>query len=348
MLALRNISISYDHKPLLTDISIQLAAGETLALLGPSGSGKTTLLRIIAGLEQPESGDVFWDQTSLRAVPPDQRKFGLVFQDYALFPHLDVAGNIGFGLRMRGIPAPEIHATIEEMLNLVNLPGCERRRVDSLSGGEQQRVALARALAIRPRMLMLDEPLSALDRELRRELAGEIKRILRLARIPAIYVTHDQEEAFSIASRIAILHAGRILQDGSPEDIFYHPAAGWIAEFLGVGTVIVGTVVKIKPLQVRTRLGGFTLSEKVPRLRLNQKIRLLLRPENGKLERIAKRGTLWKAGTVQDIRRQGTWNRVLVSLADGFHVSCDTRQPMPIGTSVWWYPGEVQYIESEE
>ena len=234
MLALKNIHKSYEGKPLLKAISFDVAHGETLCLLGPSGSGKSTLLRIISGLENAEVGDVYWDGESLAGVPSHERNFGLIFQDYALFPHLNVFENVAFGLKMQKIPKVAIQQRIAETLKQVHLTGFDSRRVTELSGGEQQRVALARALAPRPRLLMFDEPLGALDRRLREYLIVEIREILRESGMPAIYVTHDQAEAFALADRVMLLNDGEIVQSGSPEEIMDQPASAWVAEFLGV------------------------------------------------------------------------------------------------------------------
>jgi ABC-type Fe3+/spermidine/putrescine transport system ATPase subunit len=344
MLTARNLKLSFDGKPLIENVSFQISEGETLALLGPSGSGKTTLLRIIAGLEQAESGEVYWDNLSLQEIPPDNRNFGLVFQDYALFPHLDVAGNIGFGLRTRGVAHADVNRTVSDILRLINLSGWERRRVNSLSGGEQQRVALGRALATQPRLLMLDEPLSALDRMLREELIVEIGRILRHSRVPAIYVTHDQEEAFSIATRVAILHEGRILQEGTPAEITAHPATGWIAEFLGLGTVVCGRVVKKRPLVVKTILGQFSFPERRASPAVGRTVRVLVRPEEGVLRRTNPHDPAWKSATVKNIRTRGIWDRLFLSISEDLTVTCDVKRPVPIGTNVWWRPGKVQYL----
>ncbi|NCP15641.1 ABC transporter ATP-binding protein, partial [bacterium] len=205
MLQLLDISKDYENKPLLRGISFTVTANETVCLLGASGSGKSTLLRIIAGLEPPDQGTVRWEERDLASVPAHLRNFGLVFQDYALFPHLSVFENIAFGLRMQNLPRPEIEQRVREAVAQVNLTGFEKRGVSDLSGGEQQRVALARALAPRPRLLMLDEPLGALDRALRERLQGELRGILHATGVPAIYVTHDQEEAFAIADRVLLL-----------------------------------------------------------------------------------------------------------------------------------------------
>jgi ABC-type Fe3+/spermidine/putrescine transport system ATPase subunit len=234
MLELRRISKTYEGKPLLLDVSLLVASGETICLLGASGSGKSTLLRIIAGLESPEAGQVCWNGQEIASLPPHLRDFGLVFQDYALFPHLDVFDNVAFGLRMRETPKDAIETRVRESLELVNLRGFESRRVTELSGGEQQRVALARALAPRPRLLMFDEPLGALDRTLKDDLLHELRAILHRTKIPAIYVTHDQQEAFAIAQKVMLLHDGVIVQSGSPDEVRANPVNAWVADFLGV------------------------------------------------------------------------------------------------------------------
>lgn len=242
MLELQDIHKSYEQALLLRGVSFSASPGETVCLLGASGSGKSTLLRIIAGLENPEEGRVLWEGEDLAPLPAHRRNFGLVFQDYALFPHLSVAGNVAFGLRMQALPSQEIELRVSSMLEKVNLKGFEARRITELSGGEQQRVALARALATRPRLLMFDEPLGALDRVLKDDLLDELRRVLHESGIPAIYVTHDQAEAFAIANRILLLHEGRIVQEGTPEEVCARPVSVWAARFLGVGNIIEGRV----------------------------------------------------------------------------------------------------------
>jgi len=249
VLEVREISKTYEGKPLLKKISFVVGTGETVCLLGKSGSGKSTLLRIIAGLEEPEAGHVLWDRFDLTFAPPHLRDFGLVFQDYALFPHLNLYDNVAFGLKMRRMAQEEISRRVASSLETVNMSGFEMRNVTDLSGGEQQRVALARALAPRPRLLMFDEPLGALDRGLREELLNELRSILQQTDIPAIYVTHDQEEAFAIADRVLILHDGDILREGTPVDVWANPGSAWVAEFLGLGAVIVGTVINQDKVQ---------------------------------------------------------------------------------------------------
>ena len=234
MLKISNITKTYDDTPLLRGISLTMDAGEIVCLLGPSGSGKTTLLRIIAGLEQPERGEVFFDGQNLRGVPSHQRGVGLMFQDLALFPHKNVFANVAFGLQMQNASRDEIRARVDETLELVGLSGFAERNVNDLSGGEQQRVALARALAPRPKLLMFDEPLGALDRILREQLVAELRAILKRIGMAALYVTHDQDEAFTIADRVAIIHDGCIEQIGTPEAIYRAPVNAFVARFLGL------------------------------------------------------------------------------------------------------------------
>jgi ABC-type Fe3+/spermidine/putrescine transport system ATPase subunit len=262
MLEVHHISKSYGGKPILDNISFHVDTGETICLLGASGSGKSTLLRIIAGLESTDSGFVSFDGQDLTPTPAHLRAFGLVFQDYALFPHLNVRDNVAFGLRMRRLPENEIAERVASSLAMVNLGGFEERQVTDLSGGEQQRVALARALATRPRLLMFDEPLGALDRTLREDLLNELRSILHRTSVPAIYVTHDQEEASAIADRLMILHDGTILREGAPAEVWANPASAFVARFLGLGNVIEGEVKSEKideKWKVESVIGEFTV-----------------------------------------------------------------------------------------
>ncbi|NOH01617.1 MAG: ABC transporter ATP-binding protein [Chloroflexi bacterium] len=258
MLELRNVVKSYEGKPLLTNISFTVSQGETICLLGASGSGKSTILRMIAGLEFPERGAILLNNLDLAQTPPHLRDFGLVFQDYGLFPHLNVFDNIAFGLKMRNVSVDEIKQRVSALLEQVNLSGFDARKVTDLSGGEQQRVALARALAPSPRLLMFDEPLGALDRSLKEDLLNEIRGILHKTKIPAIYVTHDQEEAFAIADRILVLHEGTIIRDAAPQEIWRDPQFAAVAKLLGIGNVIEGEVIAAD--KVKTIYGTFNLN----------------------------------------------------------------------------------------
>ena len=257
MLEVQNIFKSYDGRTLLKDISFQVGVGETVCLLGASGSGKSTLLRIIAGLEFADSGQILFNEHELANMPPHLRDFGLVFQDYALFPHLDVYDNVAFGLKMRHFTQEEIGKRVADSLEMVNLTGFEKRQVTDLSGGEQQRVALARALAPRPRLLMFYEPLGALDRTLREDLLNELRMILHQTEIPAIYVTHDQEEAFAIADRLLILQDRVIIREGTPSNVWSNPDSAFVARFLGLGNVIDGKY--SGKSSVETNVGTFTV-----------------------------------------------------------------------------------------
>jgi len=310
MLELKNIQKTYENQPLLSGISFSVSAGETVCLLGASGSGKSTLLRIIAGLEQPLDGQVFWKGSDLRAVPPHQRRFGLVFQDYALFPHLTVAENIAFGLKMSHVPKKEIELRVAECLRLVNLAGFDDRRVTELSGGEQQRVALARALAPRPRLVMFDEPLGALDRSLRDRLLVDLRGILHEANIPSIYVTHDQEEAFAISDRILLLHQGVIERKGSPEEIVAHPGSAWAARFLDLGNVIIGK--SLGGRWVQTDIGKFELACETA-AGVGESVSLLIRPE----QVLGSRTGISLEGCVADVLFQKT--RFRVALENGLY-----------------------------
>lgn len=292
MLEIRSITKSYEGQPLLKDVSFSVDVGETICLLGASGSGKSTLLRIIAGLEQPESGFVLWDGADLAPTPPHARDFGLVFQDYALFPHLTVFDNVAFGLRMRNQPKGEIQNRVTESLETVNLRGFEFRRVTDLSGGEQQRVALARALATRPRLLMFDEPLGALDRSLKEDLLNELRAILHHTDIPAIYVTHDQEEAFAIADRILLLHEGIIIREGTPAQVWNDPQSAWVARFLNVGNVVIGKMKdKSGKMKVHTDFGVFEVECKHQHAE-GDEVALLLKPSAG---------GIWIQARVEDV-----------------------------------------------
>jgi thiamine transport system ATP-binding protein len=238
MLQVEGAVVKFGDRRALDEVDLELQSAETVAVLGPSGSGKTTLLRVVGGLQRLDGGRICWDGHDLANVAAHERHFGLMFQEYALFPHRDVAGNVEFGLQMAAVDRAERARRVEEVLDLVGLSALRTRRVASLSGGEQQRVALARALAVSPRLLMLDEPLGALDRVWRRRLLAEIRAILDRSALAALYVTHDHEEAFAVANRVAIMRDGRVVQVGAPADVWRAPADAWIATFLGFGSVV--------------------------------------------------------------------------------------------------------------
>lgn len=242
ILVVENLSARYEGRNLLQQISFELSEGEILCLLGPSGSGKTTLLRLIAGLESEIRGRVLFRGRDMHDVPPHRRNFGMMFQEYALFPHKNVSENIAFGLEMQKLPPSAVTARVAEMLELVGLEAHAAKRIDEVSGGERQRVALARSLAPKPELLLLDEPLGSLDRSLRDRLAGDIREILNQLDVTAIFVTHDQTEAFGIADKVAILENSHLQQIDRPEIIYRKPATASVAAFLGFKNILQGTL----------------------------------------------------------------------------------------------------------
>jgi spermidine/putrescine ABC transporter ATP-binding subunit len=238
LLSVRGLTVRFGATTALDALDLDIHAGEMFVLLGASGSGKTTLLRAVAGFVRPDAGQIELDGADLGTLPPHKRPVNTMFQSYALFPHLNVAANVGFGLRQQGMPRAAISARVEEMLTLVSLPGYAARKPHQLSGGQQQRVALARSLAPSPRLLLLDEPLSALDRNLREETRQELARLQRQLGTTFVVVTHDQEEALTLATRIGVMREGRLAQVGTPADVYEHPVDRFVAEFLGAANIL--------------------------------------------------------------------------------------------------------------
>lgn len=250
MLRIEDIAVRFGTQAALDGVTLELAEGEVVAVLGPSGSGKSTLLRVVAGLQRPDHGRILLDGRDLASVPPHRRGIGMVFQDHALFHHRDVAGNVAFGPRMRGDPPDSIERRVRELLDLVGLPGFDNRSLATLSGGELQRVALARALAPEPRVLLLDEPLGSLDRRLRDRLLADLERLFAELEVTALYVTHDQAEAFALGDRVSVLRDGRIAQTATPDALWARPADEDIARFLGQ-SVRDGAAVRPEAVSVR-------------------------------------------------------------------------------------------------
>ena len=244
IISLQNISAEYDGEKVIDKLNLDIRDHEFVTFLGPSGCGKTTTLRIIGGFIEPTEGDVFFEGEKINGLPPFKRNVNTVFQRYALFPHLDVYGNIAFGLKQKKVPKDEIRTRVSRMLKLVNLEGYETRKVDQLSGGQQQRVAIARALINEPKVLLLDEPLGALDLKLRKEMQLELKRIQQTLGITFVYVTHDQEEALTMSDRVLVMRRGEILQTGSPEDIYNEPINAFVADFIGESNIVDGIMLE--------------------------------------------------------------------------------------------------------
>ncbi|RLG60002.1 ABC transporter ATP-binding protein [Candidatus Geothermarchaeota archaeon] len=274
----------------LDKVTLKIRHGELFTLLGPSGCGKTTFLRTIAGFEMPDEGRIFFDGVDVTDVPAHKRGAGMVFQNYALWPHMSVYDNIAYGLKLRKLPKEEIDKRVKEALRLVKLEGLEKRNPHQLSGGQQQRVAVARVLVINPRVLLLDEPLSNLDAKLRIEMRGEVKKLQRRLGITTIYVTHDQEEAMSISDRIAIMNNGRIEQIGTPMEIYFRPKNDFVADFIGQGTFMRGEVIEIgRWLKVELENGKIIHaipSDPTNPPKIGDKVLITIRPESFKIGRI--------------------------------------------------------------
>ena len=304
----------------LDDVSVGIREGEFFTLLGPSGCGKTTLLRLIAGFEMPSAGTILLDGQDITYLPPNKRPVNTVFQSYALFPHLTVAQNIGFGLEMQGRPAAEVRATTDRMLALVKLEPLAGRRIGQLSGGQQQRVALARALAPAPKVLLLDEPLSALDLKLRKEMQIELKRLQTETGITFVFVTHDQEEALTMSDRIGVMSAGRIQQLGTPKDIYTRPVNRFVASFIGDTNFLPVTVV---PGGVR--LGCGSVIEMVGVAKAREATTLTVRPEQVRLAAADEAGAI--PAKVKSLVYFGTDTHCYLSLSDGAEVIARLQSP---------------------
>jgi ABC-type Fe3+/spermidine/putrescine transport system ATPase subunit len=324
-LSLTNIHKSYKETKALAGISFHISPGEIVALIGPSGCGKSTLLSIIAGLENPDEGELLWDGSPLSSIPPHLRNFGLMFQDNALFPHRNVLQNVAFGLQMKRVPKDEIQARVHKVLELVGLPGFEQRDVNTLSGGEEQRVALARSLITQPRLLMLDEPLGSLDRNLRERLAFDLRHILHDSGQTTLYVTHDQEEAFVLADQVVIMNAGKVEQIGSPLNLYHNPKSVFVARFLGMTNIIPTQIYSDQGRQwAQTQIGVFPVESDHKGTAM-----FLLRPDSVS---IAKEEECQIAGEVIEITFRGSVCRLAIQINGislNFELPSNTTIPHP-------------------
>ena len=326
LICLRDLCMAFDDEPVLDHINLYINDKEFLTLLGPSGCGKTTTLRIIGGFATPTSGDVLFDGVRINDVPPYQRQINTVFQKYALFPHLNVYENIAFGLRMQKLPEAEIKERVMEMLETVSLKGFEHRRPEALSGGQQQRVAIARALVNRPKVLLLDEPLAALDLKLRKDMQIELKRIQQQVGITFIYVTHDQEEALTMSDTIVVMDKGSIQQIGTPEDIYNEPKNAFVADFIGESNIIDGIMPEDNVVQMYGRRfpcldGGFAPNEAVD---------VVIRPEDIDIVPV-EQGQL--TGTVTSVTFKGMQYDIIVDFK-GFKWLIQTTDHCPEGARI--------------
>ena len=307
LVELKNISKSFDGETVLSDVSLYINDKEFITLLGPSGCGKTTTLRIIGGFETPDEGDLYFDGVRINDVPPYKRHINTVFQKYALFPHLNVYDNIAFGLRIAKVKESEISERVSEMLALVNLRGFEKRNVSLLSGGQQQRVAIARALINKPKVLLLDEPLGALDLKLRKDMQVELKNIQSKTGITFIYVTHDQEEALSMSDTIVVMADGKIQQIGTPTDIYNEPINAFVADFIGESNIIDGVMLK----DLSVRFAGHTFECLDKGFDKNEAVDVVIRPEDVDVVPVEK-GML--SGTVTSVTFKGVHYEIIVDI----------------------------------
>ena len=311
LVSLRGVTVDFDGDRVLNGIDLDINDKEFVTFLGPSGCGKTTTLRIIGGFVEPNAGDVFFDGKRINGVPPYKRQVNTVFQRYALFPHLNVYENVEFGLKIKKIPESQRRSMVKEMLELVGLQGFERRKIGQMSGGQQQRVAIARALVNRPRLLLLDEPLGALDLKLRKEMQVELKRIQKSLEITFIYVTHDQEEALTMSDRVLVMKDGAIQQTGTPQDIYNEPANAFVADFIGESNIVDGVMHADCQVEFAGRMFecvdvGFGHMERVD---------VVLRPEDIK---ICPEGEGQLDGVVESVIFKGVHYEIMVD-ACGYH-----------------------------
>ena len=326
LISLRGIRVDFDDEPVLKGIDLDIMDKEFITFLGPSGCGKTTTLRIIGGFIQPKEGDVFFGGVRINDLPPYKREVNTVFQRYALFPHLNVYENVEFGLKIAKVPEKERRQSVKEILKLVGLSGYDRRHVNQLSGGQQQRVAIARALVNRPKVLLLDEPLGALDLKLRKEMQIELKRIQQALEITFIYVTHDQEEALTMSDRVVVMRDGNILQIGTPQDIYNEPCNAFVADFIGESNIIDGIMHKDYLVEFANDYfdcvdKGFSLKERV---------QVVVRPEDFKIVP-ADKGKI--SGIVESIIFKGVHYEIMVD-AMGYKWKIHTTQYVEPGTLI--------------
>ncbi len=326
IIELKDIGVSFDGEVVLDGLNLSIRDGEFVTLLGASGCGKTTTLRIIAGFVKQDTGDVLFEGNSINGVPAYKRQVNTIFQRYALFPHLNVYDNIAFGLNVKKVPKAEIKERVEEMLTLVNLKGFEKRNISKLSGGQQQRVAIARALINRPKVLLLDEPLSALDLKLRKDMQVELKNIQKRLGITFIYVTHDQEEALSMSDTVVVMDKGKIQQIGTPIDIYNEPQNAFVADFIGESNIVDGVMKEDKLVSINGKDfvcldGGFGKNEDVD---------VVIRPEDVDIVPVGK-GML--NGTVTSVTFRGVHFEIIVDI-EGFKWMIQTTDEHSVGDNV--------------
>ena len=326
----KDITVKYGDNVLLDKLNLSINKKEFITLLGPSGCGKTTTLRCLAGFVEPNGGDIVFEGKVINDIPPHKRKVNTIFQRYALFSHMNVFENVAFGPEIQKMSKSEIRKTVAEMLELVNLKGFEKRQISSLSGGQQQRVAIARALANRPHVLLLDEPLGALDLKLRKDMQKELKAIQKRLGITFIYVTHDQEEALSMSDRVVVMDKGKIQQIGTPEDIYNEPVNAFVADFIGESNIVDAVMIK----DYYVRISGVVFDCLDKGFEPNEKVEAVIRPEDIKIHELGTKDTL--PGKVTDVVFKGTFFETFVDVG-GFIWLVQTTEYHKVGETIGMY-----------
>lgn len=340
---LQHLSKSFGDKKVLRDINIKVRKGEFVTLLGPSGCGKTTILRLIAGFLVPDEGKILLDGKDIVELPPYQRPLNTVFQRYALFPHLDVYDNIAFGLKLKNVPQKDIDAKVRKVLRLVNMEDYEERDVDSLSGGQQQRVAIARALVNQPKVLLLDEPLAALDLKMRKDMQIELKEMHEKLGITFIYVTHDQEEALTLSDTIVVLNEGRIQQIGTPTDIYNEPVNSFVADFIGDSNILDGTMLcdrKVRFIDEEFKCVDEGFGENTP-------VEVVVRPEDVNIKKDVQKGQFF--GTITSCTFKGVYYQLFLNTDKGYELMAHDYRKFEVGDFVGIniLPENIQVMKKE-
>lgn len=355
ILQLEQVAKSFGKNQVLQGIDLEIYSGEFITLLGPSGCGKTTTLRIISGLEMPDQGRVLVGGQDVTWAEPNKRDVNTVFQNYALFPHMTVEENIGYSLRLKRVKKQEISREVEKALSLVQLEGYEKRMPNELSGGQRQRVAIARAIVNRPRILLLDEPLGALDLQLRRQMQSELKRLQKQLGITFIYITHDQEEALNMSDRIVVMREGQFEQIGAPDEIYSTPKTSFVAGFVGSANILRGRIEKVEEDEVfiRHKNGSFSIQRRGASVRPGQIVNAAVRGEQVNIQKAEKGNSHGLAGTVLEKNLAGGMLRILVSLDNGEEMvvsRCGIKADVEAGDKVWldWEAEHGALIDLEE
>ncbi len=349
---LRGVVKRFDGDVVVNHLDLDIREGEFLTVLGPSGCGKTTTLRMLAGFETPDEGTVELEGKDVVGIPPNERDVNTVFQNYALFPHMTIEDNIAFGLVEKKVPKKEIRERVQEMVKLVRLEGMEKRKPSQLSGGQKQRVAIARALINNPKILLLDEPLGALDLKLRKQMQQELKYLQKKLGITFLYVTHDQEEALLMSDRIVVMHDGRVEQIGTPEEVYNHPKTKYVAEFIGASNLLEGYVTEIEGGRMTFSFEFGKINLKSRGFKMEEMFYLCVRPENLRMSQCPVEHFHIR-GRVTEVVFAGSVNRTFVRLVNGQVLRAESQPDVeiyPVGTLVYvyWNPDKCSFLHTQE